>query len=41
MKFVPLIWSNLLRRKVRTVVTVASIFIAFVLYGLLMAVRRR
>ena len=39
MKYFPLIWRNLLRRKVRTVFTIASIFIAFVLFGILMAVR--
>lgn len=39
MKFLPLIWRNLMRRKVRTVLTVASIFIAFLLFGVLMAVK--
>jgi putative ABC transport system permease protein len=39
MKFLPLIWRNLLRRKVRTVLTVGCIFIAFVLFGVLMAIR--
>jgi putative ABC transport system permease protein len=39
MKYFPLIWRNLLRRKVRTVFTVASIFIAFVLYSFLMVVQ--
>jgi putative ABC transport system permease protein len=39
MKFVPLIWRNLMRRKIRTFLTVGSIFIAFLLFGVLMAVR--
>ena len=39
MKFVPLIWRNLLRRKVRTTFTLLSIFVAFLLFGILMAVR--
>ena len=39
MKFVPIIWRNLMRRKIRTVLTVGSIFIAFLLFGLLMAIR--
>lgn len=39
MKFFPLIWRNLLRRKVRTTFTALSIFVAFVLFGFLMAVR--
>ena len=39
MKFLPLIWRNLLRRKARTIFTIGSIFIAFVLFGILMAVR--
>jgi putative ABC transport system permease protein len=39
MKFLPLIWSNLMRRKVRTVCTGLSIFVAFVLIGALMSIR--
>jgi putative ABC transport system permease protein len=39
MKFVPLIWRNLLRRKIRTLMTIGSIFIAFLLFGVLMAIR--
>src|SRR5262249_36858086 len=39
MKYLPLIWRNLLRRKVRTVFTLASVFIAFVLYSFLMVVQ--
>jgi putative ABC transport system permease protein len=34
-----LIWRNLLRRKVRTIFTLASVFIAFVLYSFLMVVQ--
>ena len=39
MKYLPLIWRNLLRRKVRTIFTLASVFIAFVLYSFLMVVQ--
>jgi putative ABC transport system permease protein len=39
MKYLTLIWRNLLRRKVRTIFTLASIFIAFVLYSFLMVVQ--
>jgi len=39
MRFLPLVWRNLLRRKVRTIFTVLSIFIAFLLFGVLMAIR--
>jgi putative ABC transport system permease protein len=39
MKFLPLVWRNLLRRKVRTIFTILSIFVAFVLFGFLMSVR--
>jgi putative ABC transport system permease protein len=39
MKFLPLVWSNLKRRKVRSVLTSLSIFVTFVLFGLLMAIR--
>jgi putative ABC transport system permease protein len=35
MKFFPLIWSNLKRKKLRTAFTLKGIFVAFVLYGLL------
>jgi putative ABC transport system permease protein len=34
-----IVWRNLLRRKIRTTFTVLSIFVAFVLFGILMAVR--
>ena len=39
MKFLPLVWRNLLRRKIRTIFTLLSIFVAFVLFGVLMAIR--
>ena len=39
MKFLPLVWKNLWRRKIRTIFTLASIFVAFVLFGLLMTIR--
>src|SRR4051812_7342983 len=39
MKFLPLIWRNLGRRKIRTIFTLLSIFVAFVLFGILMAIR--
>ena len=39
MKFLPLIWKNLFRRKVRTLFTLASIVVAFVLFCYLAAVR--
>src|SRR5947199_9906038 len=39
MKFLPLVWRNLLRRKVRTTFTLGSIFVAFVLYAFLMTIR--
>ncbi|HQZ39876.1 MAG TPA: FtsX-like permease family protein [Vicinamibacterales bacterium] len=39
MKFIPLLWSSLWRKKFRTVFTLLSIFVAFLLFGLLMTVR--
>ena len=39
MKFLPLVWKNIWRRKIRTIFTLLSIFIAFVLFGLLMTIR--
>src|SRR5436190_11112669 len=39
MKFLPLIWSNVWRRRIRTTFTLLSIFIAFMLFGIVMAVR--
>jgi putative ABC transport system permease protein len=38
-KFLPLIWKNVWRRKVRTIFTVLSVFVAFLLFGLLMTIR--
>ena len=39
MKFMPLVWRNLMRRKIRTLVTMLAIMVAFLLFGVLMAVR--
>jgi putative ABC transport system permease protein len=39
MKFFPLIWMNVWRRKIRTTFTLLSIFIAFMLFGIVMTVR--
>jgi len=39
MKYAPLVLRNLFRRKVRTIFTTLSILIAFVLFGVLMAIR--
>ena len=39
MKFIPLIWKNVWRRKFRTTFTLLSIFIAFLLFGILMTIR--
>lgn len=39
MKFLPLLFANLKRKKLRTLFTVLSIFVAFVLYGVLMAIK--
>jgi putative ABC transport system permease protein len=38
-KFLPLLWCSLLRRKLRTVFTLLSIAVAFTLFGVLMATR--
>jgi putative ABC transport system permease protein len=40
MKFLPLIWSSLGRRKARTLLTLLSIVVAFILYGYLWAIGR-
>src|SRR5207237_4160729 len=37
-RYLPLLWAGLFRRKTRTVLTLASIVIAFLLFGLLQAV---
>ena len=39
MKFFPIVWRNLLRRKFRTAFTMGAIFFAFLLFGVLMAIR--
>ncbi|HVR08279.1 MAG TPA: ABC transporter permease, partial [Thermoanaerobaculia bacterium] len=39
MKFLPLAWKNLGRRKVRTTFTALSIVVAFLLFGILSAIR--
>ena len=39
MKFLHIVWKNLMRRKIRTTFTLLSIFVAFVLFGFLMAIR--
>ena len=39
MKYLPLVWKNLWRRKIRTTFTLLSIFVAFLLFGLLMTIR--
>ena len=40
MKFAHLIWSNLKRKKLRTFLTLLSILVAFILFGLLMAIKQ-
>lgn len=40
MKFLPLIWGNLKRRKLRSLLTVLCILVAFILYGYLSAIAR-
>ncbi len=39
MKFLPLIWMNVWRRRIRTTFTLLSIFIAFLLFGIVMTIR--
>jgi putative ABC transport system permease protein len=39
MKYFPLVWKNLWRRKTRTFFTLACILVSFVLFGLLMTIR--
>ena len=39
MKYLPLLWAQLFRRKTRTVLTVLSVLVAFLLFGLLEAVQ--
>lgn len=40
MRFVHLIWSNLKRKKLRTILTLLSIMVAFVLFGLLSSIKQ-
>jgi len=40
MKFLPLIWGNLMRRKLRTSLTILSVLVAFVLFGFLCAIKQ-
>lgn len=39
MRFLHLIWKNVWRRKIRTLFTLGSVFVAFLLFGLLMTIR--
>ncbi|HET9372713.1 MAG TPA: FtsX-like permease family protein [Vicinamibacterales bacterium] len=39
MKYLPLIWKNIWRRKFLTLVTLAVVFVSFLLFGLLMTIR--
>lgn len=39
MKYLPLIWKSVWRKKFRTIFTMAVLFVAFVLFGVLMALR--
>ena len=39
MKYLPLLWAGLFRRKTRTVLTLLSVIVAFLLFGLLQAVQ--
>lgn len=39
-KFLPLLWGNLRRKKLRTSLTLLSILVAFVLFGLLCAIKQ-
>jgi putative ABC transport system permease protein len=39
MKFLHIVWRNLMRRKIRTFITLMTIMVAFVLFGVLMAIR--
>ena len=41
MKYLHLVWASLFRRKTRTILTLVSIVAAFLLFGLLDAVRPR
>lgn len=39
MKFLPLLWHSLFRRKVRTIFTLLAVLVAFMLYGFLVAIQ--
>lgn len=39
MKFLYLIWRNLMRKKFRTILNLLSVFVAFLLFGALLAVK--
>lgn len=39
MKYLPLLWKSLWRKKIRTLFTIGSLFVAFLLFGILMAIR--
>lgn len=38
MRYLPLLWAGLFRKKTRTILTLLSVFVAFLLFGLLQAV---
>src|SRR5881296_4251371 len=40
MKYLPLLWANLKRKKLRTLLTLLSILVAFLLFGYLCAIRQ-
>ena len=40
MKYLHLIWSNLKRKKLRTLLTLLSIVVAFILFGFLSAIKQ-
>ncbi len=40
MKFLPLVWCNLKRKKARTLLTVLSVLVAFVLFGFLCSIKQ-
>jgi putative ABC transport system permease protein len=39
LRFLPLLWANLRRRRIRTLLTIGSVAVAFLLFGLLEALR--
>jgi len=39
MRFLPLIWMNVWRRRIRTTFTLLSVFVAFLLFGIVMTIR--